>query len=242
MVVHTFKSSVSRKKRSFRQPPCQDLVEAYDKGLPRRTSLDPLDKVRTQAYRDAVRAAHFGVEKVYEAEDFVQKLDEKLTGGQIGATTAVTGGVKILWNKRLTATAGLARCKGGAFPSATIELSDKLIDDQERLLNTIAHESCHVANILISGDLRSHGSGFHAWGRACEAAFSDVGVKVTRTHNYSPKFEFIWTCMNDECGEEIGYHSKRLDPKKDRCRHCGDFLTQTNPVARVLKSRREWNI
>jgi hypothetical protein len=47
----------------------------------------------------------------------------------MGAMTAVTGGVKILWNKRLTATAGLARCKGGAFPSATIELSDKVIDD-----------------------------------------------------------------------------------------------------------------
>jgi hypothetical protein len=76
MVVHTFQSSVSRKKRSSRQPPCQNLVEAYNTGLPRRTSLDPLDKVRTQAYRDAVRAAHFGVEKVYEAEDFVQKLDK----------------------------------------------------------------------------------------------------------------------------------------------------------------------
>jgi predicted SprT family Zn-dependent metalloprotease len=150
--------------------------------------------------------------------------------------------VKILWNKRLTATAGLARFKGGALPSAIIELSDKLLDGQERLLNTVAHEFCHVANILISGNLRSHGSGFHAWGRACEAAFSDVGIKVTRTHNYSPKFEFIWTCTNQECGEEIGYHGKRLDPKTDRCGHCDGVLLQTNPVARVLKSRLEWNI
>jgi predicted SprT family Zn-dependent metalloprotease len=203
--------------------------------------VDPLDKVRAQAYRDACCAAYFGVEKAYKAEGLIQELDKKLTGGRIGDMTVCTGGVKMLWNKRLTITAGLAKCKDGASPSAIIELSDKFIDDQERLLNTVAYEFCHVANILISGDLRSHGSGFHAWGRACEAAFSEVGIKVTRTHDYIPKFEFIWTCTNNECGEEIGYHSKRLDLKKDRCRHCGDFLTQTNPVARVLKSRREWN-
>ena len=142
----------------------------------------------------------------------------------------------------MTATAGLARCKRGVYPSAIIGLSDKLIDDQERLLNTVAHEFCHVANILISGDLRSHGSGFKRWGKACEEAFGDAGIKVTRTHNYSPKFEFIWTCSEKECGEEYGYHSKRLDPKKDRCRRCGGVLMQTNPVARVLKSRGKWDI
>jgi predicted SprT family Zn-dependent metalloprotease len=242
MFVHARQSTTSRKKATFRQPPCQDLVESYQTVSSERTAADPLDKVRTQAYRDACRAAYFGVEKVYKTEESIQELDKKLTGGQIGVMTASTGGVKISWNKRPTATAGLARCKRGTLPSATIELSDKLIDDQERLLNTVAHEFCHVANILINGDLRSHGSGFKKWGNACEEAFSDIGIKVTRTHNYRPKFEFIWTCSEKECGKEIGHHSKRLDPKKDRCRHCGGVLMQTNPVARVLKSRREWDI
>ncbi|KAH0262862.1 hypothetical protein KCU91_g13109, partial [Aureobasidium melanogenum] len=244
MSTSTPRLTVSRKSTTFRQPPGEDLVKSSHE-VSQRTSMDSLDKVRAQAYRDACRAAYFGVEKVYKAEEFIQELDEKLTGGRIAQMTALTGKVKILWNKRLTATAGLAKCKRGSLPgmsSATIELSDKLIDDQDRLLNTVAHEFCHVANILISGDLRSHGSGFKKWGRKCEEAFIDLGIKVTRTHNYKAKFEFIWTCIEKRCGEEIGYHSKRLDPKKDRCRLCGGVLMQTNPVARVLKPRRDWDI
>ncbi|KAG9687214.1 hypothetical protein KCU95_g11212, partial [Aureobasidium melanogenum] len=244
MSAFTARLTVSRKTTTFRQPPCEDLVRS-SRGISQRTSMDPLDKVRAQAYRDACRAAYFGVEKVYKAEEFIQELDEKLTGGRVGQMTALTGGVKISWNKRLTATAGLAKCKRGILhrmSSATIELSDKLIDDHDRLLNTVAHEFCHVANILISGDLRSHGSGFKEWGRKCEEAFTDLGIKVTRTHNYKAKFEFIWTCTEKQCGEEIGYHTKRLDPKKDRCRRCGSVLMQTNPVARVLKPRRDWDI
>jgi predicted SprT family Zn-dependent metalloprotease len=209
---------------------------------PERAATDPLDKVRAQAYRDACRAAYFGAEKVYQAEEFVQELDNKLTGGQLSKLTAFTGGVRISWNKKFTATAGLTRCKDGFYPSATIELSEKLIDDHERLLNIIAHEFCHVANILISGDLRSHGTSFKEWAKACEVAFKDLGIKVTRTYSYVSKVEFIWICTNEGCGKEIGYHSKRLGPKKDKCRRCGDFIVQTNPVARVLKSHREWDI
>jgi len=219
-------------------PPYQDLVESFQAVSLEGPAVDPLDKVRTQAYRDARRAADFNVEKVYQAKEFVRELDKKLTGGQISDMTACTGGVKILWKKRLTTTAGQADCKRGLYPSATIELSDKLVDDRKRPLNTVAHEFCHVANILIGGDY-SHGSGFKKWGEKCEVAFKDLGIKVTTTHDYRSKFEYIWTCTNQECGEEVGYHSKELDPQKDGCRRCGDVLVQTNPVARVLKSRRK---
>ncbi|KAH0359527.1 hypothetical protein KCU65_g9912, partial [Aureobasidium melanogenum] len=244
MPAFTAQLTVSREDTTFRQALSADLARSSH-GVSERTSMDPLDKVRAQAYRDACRAAYFGVEKVYKAEEFIQELDEKLTGGRIAQMTALTGGVTISWNKRMTATAGLAKCKRGILHGmsfATIELSDKLIDDQDRLLNTVAHEFCHVANILISGDLRSHGAGFKEWGRKCEEAFTDLGIKVTRTHNYKAKFEFIWTCTEKQCGEEIGYHTKRLDPKTDRCRRCGGVLMQTNPVARVLKPRRDWDI
>ena len=221
-------------------PPYQDLVESFQAVSLEGPAVDPLDKVRTQAYRDARRAADFNVEKVYQAKEFVRELDKKLTGGQISDMTACTGGVKILWKKRLTTTAGQADCKRGLYPSATIELSDKLVDDRKRLLNTVSHEFCHVANILIGGDY-SHGSGFKKWGEKCEVAFKDLGIKVTTTHDYRSKFEYIWTCTNQRCGEEVGYHSKELDPQKDGCRRCGDVLVQTNPVARVLKSRRKWD-
>lgn len=233
-------SNPSPKKTASRELSCQDLVNSFHAVSLEGTAVDPLDKVRTQAYRDARRAADFNVEKVYQAKEFVQELDQKLTGGQIRELTASTGGIKILWKARFTATAGQANCKRGLCPSATIELSDKLIDDRERLLNTVAHEFCHVANILISGDY-SHGSGFKKWGKKCEVAFKDLGIKIETYHDFSSKFEYIWTCTNEECGEEIGYHSKELDPKKDNCRRCGCLLIQTNPVARILKSRRKWD-
>ena len=232
--------NASPKKTTFRKPPYQDLVASFQAVSLEGTAVDPLDSVRTQAYRDARRAADFNVEKVYTAKEFFRELDKKLTGGQIGDLTACTGGVKILWNKRLTKTAGLADCKRGLYPSATIELSEKIIDDQERLLNTVAHEFCHVANTLIDGDY-SHGSGFKKWGEKCEVAFKDRGIRVKTTHDYSSKFEYIWTCTNQECGKEVGYHSKEHDPEKDGCRRCGGDLVQTNPVARVLKSRRKWD-
>ncbi|KAG9829670.1 hypothetical protein KCU77_g13722, partial [Aureobasidium melanogenum] len=120
---------------------------------------------------------------------------------------------------------------------ATIELSDKLVDDPVRLLSTLAHEFCHLANDMLGDDPRAHGFGFKEWSRKYKAALSDVGVEVTTYHNFSPKFKFIWICSNDECGEEIGRHSNSIDPEKQGCPHCGSNLVQTNPVARVLKSR-----
>ncbi|CAD0092184.1 unnamed protein product [Aureobasidium vineae] len=242
MSTYTSHLTTSREKPTFREPPCKDLVTSSHVVSPERTATDLLDKVRAQAYRDACRAAYFGVEKVYKAEEFIKELDQKLTGGQIGEMTALTGGVKVVWKKRLTAKAGLARCKTRPLPSATIELSDKIIDDQERLINAIAHEFCHVANNLISGDLRSHGPGFKEWGRQCEAAFPDLGIKITTKHSYRSKFEFIWTCCDKKCGKEVGRHTKSINPKTQACRCCGGLLVQTNPVARTLKTRLECDV
>ncbi|KAK6004665.1 hypothetical protein QM012_008527 [Aureobasidium pullulans] len=209
----------------------------------RPSSTDLLGRVRARSYYDAYRAARFSEDKVYKAKNFWRELDDEVTDGQIRELTASTGGVKIIWNKRFTATIGRARCKRGRFGNeVTIELSDKLIDDEDRLFNTLAHEFCHVANRLLGNDPRSHGYGFKSWARECEEAFSDLGIKITRTHSYKSKYPFIWTCCEKTCGKEIGYHSKRIDPKKDRCRRCGGVLVQTNPVPRHLKSRREWTI
>ncbi|CAD0112133.1 unnamed protein product [Aureobasidium uvarum] len=227
--------TASREKPTFSEPPCKDLVTSSHAVS---SDMDPLDKVRAQAYRDACRAAYFNVEKVHKAEEFIKELDQKLTGGQIGEMTASTGGVKVVWKKRLTAKAGQARCKSRPHPSATIELSDKLLDDQERLINTVAHEFCHVANILLCRD-RSHGPGFKEWGRQCEAAFRDLGIKITTKHTYRSKFEFIWTCCDEKCGKEVGRHTKSINPKTQSCRYCGGLLVQTNPVARTLKPRLE---
>jgi hypothetical protein len=127
MCTYGRQSTASRKKLG--QLPRQELVQLHHTVSCGRDVADPLDKVRTQAYRNSLHAAYFAIEKVSQAEEFVQELDEELTGGQIGDLTAHTGGIKIPWNKRFTATAGVAKCKRGSYPSATIELSDKLIDN-----------------------------------------------------------------------------------------------------------------
>ncbi len=47
---------------------------------------------------------------------------------------------------------------------ASIELAEKIIDDEERLVNTLAHEFCHLANFMVSGIRdRPHGAEFKAW-------------------------------------------------------------------------------
>ena len=53
--------------------------------------------------------------------------------------------VEVTWSKRLTTTAGLARLKRlGEKRLVSIELSTKLIDDENRLRLTLMHEMCHA--------------------------------------------------------------------------------------------------
>lgn len=45
-----------------------------------------------------------------------------------------------------------------------IELGVKVLTDEERLRNTIAHEACHAATYVISGDYRNqHGATWKSW-------------------------------------------------------------------------------
>ncbi|KAG9539595.1 hypothetical protein KCU79_g19528, partial [Aureobasidium melanogenum] len=98
-------------------------------------------------------------------EDFFAELDHKITENKIGELAALTGGVKFVWSKTLNSTAGRANWKrettkhrnlDGSITTtqkhhASIELAEKVIDDEERLLNVVAHEFCHLANFMVSG-------------------------------------------------------------------------------------------
>ena len=115
------------------------------------------------------------------ATAFLQELDQTITDGKIMILTEETGGVEILWNKKLTSTAGRAHWKRESVKVAAdergpdgkswrprhrahIELAEKVIDDEDRLLNVLAHEFCHLANFMISGVRDNpHGKEFKAW-------------------------------------------------------------------------------
>jgi hypothetical protein len=130
------------------------------------------DKVAIQARKD------FESRKHQLAEDFLKELDEKVTKGQIAELAASGGGVQIIWNKKLNSTAGRANWKRECVRAthsdgtvdrkyrhiANIELAEKVIDDEDRLINVLAHEFCHLANFMVSGVKDNpHGKEFKEW-------------------------------------------------------------------------------
>ena len=64
--------------------------------------------------------------------------------------------VTVTWSKNFNKTAGVTRMRGKLGEDnahtrvATIALSTKVIDDEERLRSTLVHEMCHAAQWLVS--------------------------------------------------------------------------------------------
>jgi hypothetical protein len=120
----------------------------------------------------------FEASKQDTAEAFLKELDNKITNGEVSELAASGGGVQIIWSKKLNSTAGRANWKrectritlpNGAVEKtfkhfASIELAEKVIDDEERLINVLAHEFCHLANFMVSGVKDNpHGKEFKQW-------------------------------------------------------------------------------
>ena len=195
------------------------------------------------------------------AEAFLAELDNTITGGQLSRLAATTGGVKIEWTNKLNTTAGRANWRRETLrpkktapvvsvednPAAetsntattvarvnhhaSIELAEKVIDDEHRLLNVIAHEFCHLANFMVSGITGNpHGKEFKAWAAKCSQHFGSRGIQVTTKHAYDIDFKYVWTC--EECATEFKRHSKSIDPARHRCGACKGILKQTKPVPR----------
>lgn len=181
------------------------------------------------------------------AQEFFLELDEKLANGKISKIMEDSGGVKIIWSKKLVSTAGQAKWKREKVQDkvrrldgsrelvyrqfATIELAEKVIDDEYRLLNTLAHEFCHLCTMIIDGVTNNpHGKVFKSWATACTKLFTDRGVKVTTRHSYTIQYKYAWECTG--CGLEYKRHSKSIKPERQQCGKCDGKLQQTKPVPR----------
>ncbi|KAK1831188.1 SprT-like family-domain-containing protein [Podospora conica] len=180
------------------------------------------------------------------AASFLAELDTTITSGQLSQLTASTGGIKLNWTNKLNTTAGRASWKresvttrGSTAPPthrhhASIELSTKVIDDEHRLLNVVAHEFCHLANYMVSGVVNNpHGKEFKAWAARCSAAFgASRGIEVTTKHTYDIDFKYVWQC--EQCPLLYKRHSKSIDPARHRCGAalCKGVLKQIKPVPR----------
>jgi len=109
--------------------------------------------------------------------------------------------VIVTWSKKLNKTAGITRMRGklgdgnGHTRVAAIELSTKVIDDEERLRSTLLHEMCHAAQWCVDGVPKPpHGAIFKKWASKSMSKISDV--EVTTTHNYQIAYKFAWVSLN----------------------------------------------
>ncbi|CAK7272095.1 hypothetical protein SEPCBS119000_004942 [Sporothrix epigloea] len=218
-------------------------------------------KKSTTATRSKDAKKMFQSTKHELAEKFLAELDNTITDGQLSRLAAATGGVQIQWTNKLNTTAGRANWRRETLrpkiaapatqaepgtttgPSSTattaarvhhhasIELAEKVIDDEHRLLNVIAHEFCHLANFMVSGVTGNpHGKEFKAWAAKCSRQFGNRGIQVTTKHAYEIDFKYVWTC--DACATEFKRHSRSIDPARHRCGACKGALKQTKPVPR----------
>lgn len=222
---------------------CKEQEEKLlSKSKPSKTST-----IRDKAAKDNKKIFH--EKKNAIAESFLSELDSKITQGRISKLAASAGGVRIRWNKKLNTTAGRANWRREfikpetSLPEsvsdavtvkhyATIELAEKVIDDEDRLLNVVAHEFCHLANFMISNIRNNpHGKEFKAWAAKCTQQFGHRGVHVTTRHNYSIEYKYIWECEN--CAIKVQRHSKSVDPVRHRCGNCSSKLVQIKPVPRT---------
>jgi hypothetical protein len=78
---------------------------------------------------------------------------------------------------------------------ASIELSTKVLDDEERLRSTLLHEMVHAAAWIIDGVSKPpHGSCFKKWANI--AMKRSPGVVVTTTHDYEIQYKYAWVSAN----------------------------------------------
>lgn len=232
------------------------VVKDLNVGTPSRSPSKTAIKKAEIAERKAVaaRRKEFDDRKTRLAQDFLLALDEAISGGKINELSESTGGVKIEWSKTLRSTAGRAKWKqekikqaGGDFryiQHASIELAERIIDDENRLLNTLAHEYCHLANYMIS-KIRDqpHGTSFKEWGRKCVEAvkrhptYKHYPIEVTTKHSYEIDYKYVWLCI--DCGHKYGRHSKSIDPAKARCSLCQGGLQQVKPKPRNVSPKKK---
>ncbi|KPM38529.1 hypothetical protein AK830_g8012 [Neonectria ditissima] len=227
----------------------QDLVNDWnDQHSPRKLMLPPVAKSPVkQSPKKAPKMETkkaFAARKQSLAENFLSELDKEITYGRIAELAESAGGVKLVWSKTLNTTAGRANWRRETIRTrqadgtqvsvqfkhhASIELAEKVIDDEDRLLNVLAHEFCHLANFMISGVTNNpHGKEFKVWAAQCSRAFGNRGIEVTTKHSYEIDFKYAWEC--EECTTEFKRHSKSIDPQRHRCGSCKGLLRQTKPV------------
>ena len=117
---------------------------------PRKTS--PQKRSPTKRDRAKIEAKKaFENDKHTIAENFIDELEKTIAKGKVQALLEASGGVQIIWSKKLNSTAGRANWKREGTKSrnetgevvvaykhiASIELAEKVIDDESKAIDPI---------------------------------------------------------------------------------------------------------
>jgi predicted SprT family Zn-dependent metalloprotease len=213
--------------------------------------MSPIKAARAAAVAEkkatAARKVAFNADKHALAANLLSYLDEHVTSSQLSILSASTGGVQVTWSKTLRSTAGRANwrrsvtrpqtgspIKGSPVKGlvrgekvkvehfANIELAEKVIDSEERLVNTLAHEFCHLANFMVSGVRdQPHGASFKRWADEATACLARAGIgqngmddrvreswgkcKVTTKHSYEIEWKYLWCCVGREQSDAMKF-------------------------------------
>ncbi|KAJ9099185.1 hypothetical protein QFC21_004065 [Naganishia friedmannii] len=183
------------------------------KARPRPTSAKSLETPMKN--RSEKRAWNENKQKL--AQSIMDDLDSLVFEGKL----VKEWGVKAVWNNKLLTTAGRAHHKRVKLPDGNfghdgrIELSEKVIDDEDKLKNTVAHEMCHrklqqaLATWIISGEMKNpHGAVFKSWGNKVMKARRDIEVT------------YEWECTTEGCDAIYRRHSKSIDIERKGCGKC----------------------
>jgi predicted SprT family Zn-dependent metalloprotease len=222
--------------------------------------------IRAQKRAEAARkreiraqVAEFNQKKIGFAEEFLRHLDSAFDS-RISSMTKETGGIKIIWTKNFRNTAGRATVRSERFLKgaegvedpekrrhyATIELSEKVLDSEDKILSTMTHEYCHLLDIMITENrgkgTPQHGASFKQWGDQCVRALEGHPiyggrVEVTTKHTYEINHKYIWACKAQDCDFKVGRHSKSVDITRQFCGRCRGGLEQIKPVPRAAPKR-----
>ncbi|PWY94393.1 hypothetical protein BO94DRAFT_563051 [Aspergillus sclerotioniger CBS 115572] len=206
---------------------------------PSKTALRKAEADKRKA--EKARKQGFINKRQAMAEEFLKVLDNTVTGGRIRRLTAPTGGVSIVW-KSFRTTAGRARWHvdntSSEIHHAVVELGTSVIDAEDRLIKTLAHEFCHLANYMISGVLKdAHGKSFYQWADKVKESLKDHPIygrhiEITTNHDYDIDYKYVWRCV--DCSMDYKRHSKSIDVRKHRCGTCKGLLQQIKPKPRNI--------
>ncbi|TCD66773.1 hypothetical protein EIP91_000964 [Steccherinum ochraceum] len=162
--------------------------------------------------KKSVAAAEQARRETY-ARQFFNDLNEKVFGNGLPRET------RLNWNVRLLTTAGRAKWRrnNDGTEMVEIELATKILDEDFRIRNTLAHEMCHLACWIIDKNPQeNHGRLFKSWGARVMRRMPNI--EVNTRHNYDINYPYEWKC--ETCSKIYGRFSRSIRPEECLCGAC----------------------